>query len=170
MTCSGYVMTSYFMTLWIGFAAICPPTPRFVWNMSASVPIGLYQLTALNQLKPGDLVVAHPPTALARYMNVRRYLAANVPLLKHIAALRGQTVCRHGLAIIIDGRIVAMAREADQLGRSLPHWDGCHRLKAGEVFLLNVGVSDSFDGRYFGVLPATALISRARPLWTRNAR
>lgn len=65
--------------------------------------------------------------------------------------------------------MVARAREADHLGRSLPRWDGCHRLKTGEVFLLNAGVSDSFDGRYFGVLPVTVLISRARPLWTRSA-
>ena len=36
----------------------------------------------------------------------------------------------------------------------------------GELFLMNWQVRDSLDGRYFGPLPATAVIGRATPLYT----
>ena len=38
--------------------------------------------------------------------------------------------------------------------------------RAGEVFLMNPGVPDSLDGRYFGPLPASSIIGRAAPVWT----
>ena len=58
------------------------------------------------------------------------------------------------------------ARDRDRRGRSLPVWKGCRTLRAGEVFLLNANVPDSFDGRYFGPVSATAITGRAEPLWT----
>jgi type IV secretory pathway protease TraF len=47
----------------------------------------------------------------------------------------------------------------------LPAWKGCRTLRAGEVFLLNPNIPDSFDGRYFGPLSAAAITARAEPLW-----
>jgi type IV secretory pathway protease TraF len=48
----------------------------------------------------------------------------------------------------------------------LPVWRGCRRIAAGEVFLMNGNVPDSLDGRYFGPLAVSAVIGRARPVWT----
>jgi len=41
------------------------PVPRFVWNASESVPIGLYRVQPVGQLIVTDLVVAFPPEDLA---------------------------------------------------------------------------------------------------------
>ena len=64
------------------------------------------------------------------------------------------------------------ARERDSHGRALPVWQGCRVVAEGEVFLMNRQSADSFDGRYFGPLPATTIVGRADPLWTdgRNDR
>jgi conjugative transfer signal peptidase TraF len=141
--------------------------PRFVlWNASASVPRGLYLLRSPYPLRSNELVVATPPAPLARFLAVRDYLPVGVPLLKHVAALSGQTVCRVAHTVTIDGHAVAFARDRDRRGRSLPVWKGCRTLRAGEVFLLNANVPDSFDGRYFGPVSATAITGRAEPLWT----
>jgi type IV secretory pathway protease TraF len=35
----------------------------------------------------------------------------------------------------------------------------------GEVFLMNRRSPDSLDGRYFGVLPTSAILGQAEPLW-----
>ena len=86
-------------------------------------------------------------------MATRRYLGVGVPMIKHVAALPGQTVCRSKRRVRIDGALVATARRMDSQSRTLPVWSGCHRVTRNEVFLLNANVSDSFDGRYFGVLP-----------------
>jgi type IV secretory pathway protease TraF len=58
------------------------------------------------------------------------------------------------------------ALDRDHLGRSLPVWQGCHRIAEGELFLMNWSVRDSLDGRYFGPLPTSTVIGQATPLWT----
>ena len=137
-----------------------------LWNASASVPRGLYWLSAVKPLYVGELVAATPPTMLAAFLARRRYLPLGVPLLKHVAALSGQTVCRIHDTITVDGAVVALALDRDRRGRALPTWQGCRTLLPGDVFFLNASVPDSLDGRYFGVLPATAVTTRAHPLWT----
>lgn len=140
--------------------------PKFLlWNASASAPRGLYLLRPAWPLHDGELVAVAPPEPLARFAAMRGYLPLGVSLLKHIAALDGQTVCRFANNVRIDGRAVAIARDRDSLGRSLPRWQGCRTLRAGEVFLLNPTIPDSFDGRYFGMLPANSITARAEPLW-----
>jgi type IV secretory pathway protease TraF len=87
-------------------------------------------------------------------------------MLKRVLALPGQTVCRKGLTITVDKSSVGDARAQDRNGRPLPNWQGCHVVADGEVFLMNWQSADSLDGRYFGALPASAIIGKADPLWT----
>lgn len=141
-----------------------------LWNASASVPRGLYVLRAAHPLQVGELVTITPPSSLASFTASRGYLPRAVPLLKHIAALGGQTVCRFACTVTIDGLAVATARLRDSRGRVLPVWQGCRRLRAGDVFLLNTSAADSFDGRYFGPLRASTITAHAEPLWTVQER
>jgi len=76
--------------------------PWLVWNASASVPIGLYAVARISGVHAGDLVVARPPEPLARFLADGGYLPRGVPLLKHVAALAGQTVCRIGRSVTVD--------------------------------------------------------------------
>lgn len=141
------------------------PPLKLVWNASPSAPIGLYWVDPPDALRHGDLVVADAGPPLAAVLAERGYLAPGVPLIKPLAALPGQRICRLGLAVLIDGVVVAQARTHDRRGRSLPVWRGCETIAPGAVFLMNPAHKDSFDGRYFGPLPATAIVGRARPLW-----
>jgi conjugative transfer signal peptidase TraF len=140
--------------------------PVLVWNASTSVPVGLYYVQPDEHLAVADLVVVTPPEPVARFLAERDYLPRRVPLLKHVLALPGQTVCRIRLAIMIDGIVMSFARERDHLGRQLPDWQGCRRIAEGEVFLMNWQSADSLDGRYFGPLLAASILGRAVPLWT----
>ena len=167
MTRFGYVMTAYFTAMAIGVGSLFPPAPRLIWNASASVPVGLYGLHRAGRLHVGELVAIRPPEPLAGYMANRRYLPERVFLLKHIQALSGQTVCRTGAAVTVDGRAVGEALARDRMGRALPVWRGCRVIKRGEVFLMNRTPADSFDGRYFGSLPATIIAGEATPIWIR---
>jgi type IV secretory pathway protease TraF len=89
-------------------------------------------------------------------------------MLKRIAALPGQTVCRVDRAITVDGIAMGAALDRDRRDRPLPIWRGCQRIPVGKVFLMNWQSEDSLDGRYFGLLATTAIIGRADPLWTRE--
>ena len=51
-----------------------PPRPRFVWNASESVPLGLYRVQPADTLDVTDLVIAMPPEPLANFLAQRTYL------------------------------------------------------------------------------------------------
>lgn len=161
------------ITLGAGFVACCllasvpseRRTPMIVFNTTTSAPVGFYRI---DQPPPqvGDLVVVRPPPELASWMAARRYLPRNVPLIKYIAALGGQHVCGREGRVLIDGQRAAVTLPKDRLGRRLHPFEGCRRLQADEVFLLNAEAPHSLDGRYFGPLPSASVVGRATPLWT----
>ncbi len=73
--------------------------PSLIWNAFESAPIGLYHGQPLRQLTVITLAVAYPPEPLATYLADSGYLPRGVPLIKHVLALPGQTVCCIGLTI-----------------------------------------------------------------------
>jgi conjugative transfer signal peptidase TraF len=143
------------------------PLPQvLVWNATPSVPTGLYLIRAARELHAGQRVAIDPSPSLRRYLAARGYLPAGVPLLKEIAGVRGDIVCRDGTAITLNGEPVGTARAADRRGRPLPVWQGCRTIAQGQVFVMNRHAPGSFDGRYFGPISRHRIIGRARPLWT----
>lgn len=142
--------------------------PWLVWNASTSVPIGLYAVRPVGVLTVTNLVVARPPEPLARWLDERQHLPKGATLIKRVAGLPGQKICRDGLTVSVDGIVVAQARERDHAGRPLPVWKGCFTLLSREVFLLNWDEPASLDGRYFGAFPIEGIVGRATPLWTRE--
>jgi conjugative transfer signal peptidase TraF len=163
MTRLAYVLSTSFVVLAIAGRSSVSITPKLIWNASASAPIGLYLLRTAADLGVTDLVAVDAPEPLASFLKEREYLPRGVPLMKRIAALPGQTVCRIGHNVTVD--TIAMG-EALARGRELPVWQGCRTLRASEIFLMNWDVQDSLDGRYFGPIPKSSVIGRALPLWT----
>ena len=141
-------------------------TPHYIWNASNSVPIGLYHVQPATRLTVTELVAVLPPDLLAAFLDLNGYLPIGVPMLKRVLALPRQTVCRNGLKIAVDGVDVGEARERDGRNRPLPVWYGCRVMADGDIFVMNWQSGDSLDSRYFGPLPASAVIGRAVPVWT----
>jgi conjugative transfer signal peptidase TraF len=148
-------------------SAAVQPVPRLVWNASASAPLGLYAVSPGTGARRGDMVVARVPLTVRPLAAARHYIPANVPLVKHVGAVPGDTVCALGTVITIEGKVAALRRARDGSGRSMPWWKGCRLLRQGDIFLLATNVPASFDGRYFGVSPATDIVGIARPIWVR---
>jgi conjugative transfer signal peptidase TraF len=142
------------------------PATHYIWNASESVPVGLYLVRPTARPAVTQLVVVEPSEPLATFLAEGGYLPRGVPMLKRVLALHGQTVCRDQLTITVDKIEVGEARERDSHGRPLPIWHGCQVIADGEVFLMNWQSADSLDGRYFGVLPTSAIVGKAEPLWT----
>src|SRR3546814_11135728 len=93
--------------------------PKLIWNASASVPIGVYAVRPARDRRIGDLAVVTPPDDGAVFLSTGGYLPLGVPLIKPVAALPGQHVCRNGVAITIDGKPVGAAREQDRMHRQI---------------------------------------------------
>lgn len=162
----GYVMITYVVTMGIAIAAFVDFPKKLIWNASASAPIGLYSITPASRFEVTDLVAVRPPEQIARFLADGGYLPRGLPLMKRVAGLPGQRVCRDGDAVTVDGVAMGDALDRDHLGRDLPRWQGCRRIAPGGIFLMNWSVPNSLDGRYFGPIPTSAIIGRALPVWT----
>ncbi|WP_282129057.1 S26 family signal peptidase [Roseobacter litoralis] len=138
----------------------------FLWNASPSAPIGLYRLQSIDHLGPRELVAVAAPDPIAAFIADRGYLPPDIPLLKHVAGLPGQVVCRIGRSITVDGVTMGEAQVTDSFGRPMPVWRGCRRITSDEVFLMNPDAKNSLDGRYFGPIPLNAILAEAIPIWT----
>tara|TARA_B100001146_G_C16072314_1_gene386989 strand:- start:161 stop:742 length:582 start_codon:yes stop_codon:yes gene_type:complete len=150
-------------------SAALPLSRVLVWNATASVPTGLYHIRGKASLHVGERVAIDPPPEVRTYLAERGYLPSGVPLLKEVAALRGNTVCRNGLVVTINGEPAGLARAFDSRARPLPDWQGCHTIGAEQIFVMNRRAPDSFDGRYFGPVSRSHVIGRASPVWTDEA-
>ena len=151
----------------LGLTIAFPPSPRLIWNASASIPVGLYAVTPGSEVGPGNMVIARLPDPWRKLAASRRYLPANVPLVKRVAAGPGDEICALGTQIFINGRWAAERVAADPRGRPMPWWSECVRLRGHQFFLLMARNPASFDGRYFGLTESSQIIGKARPLWTR---
>lgn len=162
----------------LGFAALtwasfASPLPRLVYNASSSTPIGWYRIEPLDRraavpafgLHVDSIVLARLSADAAAVAGQRGYLPAHLPLLKRVGALPPQQVCIVDGSVRIDGVLVATVQRADRMGRALQPWLQCRRLNAGEVFLLGTAHPTSFDSRYFGPIPASAVLGVAHPVW-----
>src|SRR3546814_3179857 len=142
----GYVMTSYVGVLLVVILSVVSFAPKLIWNASASTPIGLYAIGAPGALKVTELVAVRPPEPLAAFLSDGGYLPRGVPLMKHVAALHGQRVCRNGTAITVDGTAMGDALYHDSRGRPLPIWPADRFVQAGGLFLLNSVVHHTTQG------------------------
>lgn len=161
-----YIAAVGIATLVVLASTALPPTPRLVWNASASAPIGLYWVQPGVDLEPGDMVVARLPEGVRQMAARRRYLPMNVPLVKRVAAVAGDEVCALGKHIFLNGHRIAERRAMDAKARAMPSWSGCRRLRGHQIFLM-LDAPASFDGRYFGVTQGVDVIGKARLLWAR---
>jgi len=146
------------------FGLVFSPADRLIWNRTGSVPQGLYWLSD-EPFTKGSWVVVSSRSAEAQWAEDKSFVGRDWPLLKQIAGVSGDEICRFGREILIDGERVAEARIVDSKGRALPVWEGCSVLEEDQFFLLNKH-PDSLDGRYFGAMERSDLVGVARPLMT----
>lgn len=116
-------------------------------NESPSLPRGLYLRDAGATIGRGATVALPQPAAGRAYLGALG-MPPEVLLIKRVAAVGGDRVCRRGDALAAADRSVPV-RDRDHRGGALPQWRGCRRLGPGELFLLG-DTPGSFDSRYFG--------------------
>ena len=99
--------------------------------------------------RDGDWVAVRPDQGMVQALREIGVCRTDRLLVKKVAASAGDLVCRSGLVVSINARLVATARVTASNGAVLPVWSGCRRLTTTEVFLLNPAPG-SFEGLYFG--------------------
>jgi conjugative transfer signal peptidase TraF len=141
-------------------------------NTSPSLPVGLYQTTSN---PAATLVEFCPGSALGVLALERGYRSAGscgdggAPLLKPVVAKWGDVVDVSQDGLAVNGRSVANTAPmaADIKGRHLVSWPSGHYVVSrGEVWVASSFNPRSFDSRYFGPVPVSAIHDHLRPLIT----
>ena len=140
---------------------------RLIVNVTPSVPLGFYW-SHHRAPERGDFVLIALPPQSRDFAIGRGYMRDDHHLLKKVAAMGGDRVCRHRFSVWINGHIRVWARRNDALGRALPEWSGCRQLNSGELFVFGTHRS-SFDSRYFGPILRSDVVTVANPLWVWRA-
>ncbi|NHK27152.1 S26 family signal peptidase [Parvularcula flava] len=142
------------------FGLVFAPAEPLIWNRTGSAPAGLYRLTHA-PLAHGEWVVVAADSAEARWAAAHGFVGRDWPLIKQIAGMQGDEICRLGTDISINGKTAGAARLVDSRGRKLPVWEGCVVLGPEQLFLMSPH-PDSLDGRYFGPVDRRDIAGVAR--------
>lgn len=140
---------------------------RLVYNATESEPRGWYLARPVTRPPiRGELVLFQVPARVAGLVAERGWLPPGVPLLKHVGAVAGDTVCVD-TTLRIRGEMIGPVLSVDAAGRPLPVSRlGCFTVAPGYVFPVGPSLVNSFDARYFGEIPAGAVEATVVPIWT----
>ena len=128
-------------------------------NTTGSFPRGIY-IVKHGPIKRGDLVEFYPPDTEVFRMAVDRgyihkdWLWGNMPLLKRVVAIAGDSATINSRGVTVNGTYLPNSRQAtkDDYARPLPNITvKNYRLQAGEILLMSEYSPWSFDGRYCGI-------------------
>lgn len=125
-----------------------------LYNATPSVPTGFY-VRADTPVREGAFVTVRAADVADAYASLRHFTDDGDRFIKRVAARAGVRVCAEGESVTV-GAIAYVRQTHDSAGRTLPTWEGCHVLHAGEVFLMGE-TPDSFDSRYFGIVREDAI-------------
>lgn len=144
-------------------------------NVTPSEPEGLYLVAGRPVTVPPihAFVSACPPvSSVIRLGIVRHYLAPGscpdgaIPILKQIAAVPGDHVTTTRRGVLVNGHLLPNTAPVadDPHGRPLPHYPfGTYTVPPDRVWLLSTYSPRSFDSRYFGPVPVTAIRAIVHP-------
>jgi conjugative transfer signal peptidase TraF len=135
--------------------------PPMILNETPSMVKGVYvRLGEVADIKRGDLIAMPMNSAAQNYLVKKLGYPKDTMLIKRVAGLSGDRVCRQDSVVTINKRTLVAAR-SDRQGTPLPAWYGCRTLSTNEVFILGEHPS-SFDSRYFGPVSRRELVGTYR--------
>jgi conjugative transfer signal peptidase TraF len=141
-------------------------------NASPSLPVGLYVTSNRPEATLVEFCPAEPfgSFAISRgYRDAGACRDGATPLMKPVVAIAGDVVELSATGIAVNGSLLANTapRNADSLGRPLTSWPfGRYVVALHTVWVASSHHPRSFDSRYFGPIPTSAIRDHVRPLLT----
>jgi conjugative transfer signal peptidase TraF len=142
-------------------------------NMTASYPIGIYQVDENKTIARGEMILFCPPPQGLFLVGAKRgYIAAGIcpgnisPLQKRIVAITGDKITTTHAGVFINGELQknSVIYRNDYQGNPLPMYKG-GVLQEGEIFVMSDYNDRSFDSRYYGAVPSKNIIGHTKPIF-----
>ncbi len=142
------------------------------FNSSLSLPVGLYVVTTDEHANLVEFCPSEPFGSLSisrAYRDQGVCADGAAPLLKPVVASSGDSVELSPAGISVNGRLLPNTAplSKDSKGRQLQPWGfGRYAVSSGTVWVASSYHPRSFDSRYFGPVPTSAIRHRVKPLFT----
>ena len=133
---------------------------NYVINVTPSLPLGIYILEKVRDLKQGDIVLFDIDEEAKQMMYERGYIPAkNTKLLKTIGALENNKINVVDSILYVDGENYGRILEKDLENRKLPSIE--IKMDKGN-FLALTKKKLSYDSRYFGQVNLDKIEKKAK--------
>ncbi|EAT5352689.1 conjugative transfer signal peptidase TraF [Salmonella enterica] len=143
-------------------------------NTTKSIPVGLYKISSKTPEK-GDYVIFCPPEKeIFAVAKKRGYIGSGFcpggygEMMKRILAAKGDEVAFRDDGVYVNGQALPYSKplSVDPGGRELPAIREVYTLSKSELLLMTDRSPSSFDGRYFGAVTTSQIISAVSPVIT----
>jgi conjugative transfer signal peptidase TraF len=163
----------------LGLCSLCGGLAGYRFNLTSSMPLGIWKKSTASHRGGYAAVCLLPDSAASQMASERGYLPPGLcrgglaPLLKRITAIPGDTVLLTDERVCVNDACLPNSRTLsnDSAGRPLIHYPhGSYRVSPGEYWLFSTNKERSFDSRYFGPVPESAVVSFLAPVATFNCQ
>jgi conjugative transfer signal peptidase TraF len=144
-------------------------------NTTKSIPVGIY-MTSSRSVEKGVYVMFCPPQVqIFKDAKERGYIGAGFCpgrygyMMKRILAAKNDTVTINNDGVRVNDVLLAhsMPLTVDTAGRPLPRFNtDNYTLNRLELLLMSDVSGTSFDGRYFGPINRSQIVTVIRPVFT----
>ena len=165
-----------------GLVALTLSQSNLLVNVSDSLPPGLWYISKQPVILEHGRIVTFCPT-LSEYVKANYHLGnQNLRWLrrcsdpvdsftKPVAALPGDTVQLTTDAIYVNGQKLAGRIHRDAYGHAIPSVGlGTYVVAPGTFWAVSTYNQASYDSRYLGAIPISAVLGETRPLWVSKAK
>lgn len=142
------------------------------YQATPSMPQGWYWVTPVNfPLKRHEVVVFQPPLPTKKFLVHHQWLPHSGYMMKYVIGIPGDSACNLNGVIQLNHRSLgSVKRRTPHKNIQLPLTHFCGVIPPHHYLLMNPGLDDSYDGRYFGPVSQSTIQGTARPIWTRSAQ
>lgn len=143
-------------------------------NTTNSIPVGLYRITSIKNLKNAFVLFCPDDRPAFRQALERHYISPGLCpdgygyLMKKVVAVAGDIVAVNADGVFVNEHVVPYSKPKlkDGMNRALPQLRvSNYRLKKNEIMTMTSQSEWSFDGRYYGVVHLSQIKGMSRPLW-----
>ncbi|VEG89819.1 conjugative transfer signal peptidase TraF [Legionella spiritensis] len=145
-------------------------------NLTDSIPIGVYRMTDIKNLKNGFVIFCPEDKPAFQQARDRGYIDSGLChggygyLMKKVVALRGDNISVTDEGVLVNHQLIPFSKpiSTDGMNRLLPQWrTRDYQLKEDEIMTMTSQSEWSFDSRYYGPVHTGQIKGMITPVWVK---
>lgn len=162
--------------LGILIAALLLVVMGFRINLTDSIPIGLYRMTGIKNLKNAFVIFCPEDKPAFQHAIDRGYIDSGLCpgnygyLMKKIVAIKGDKISVTDKGVYVNHQLLPFSKpiSVDEMKRPLPQWRTTdYQLKEDEILTMTSQSAWSFDSRYYGPVHTGQIKGMITPVWVK---